>query len=204
MSGLPPTLFTARLPGIARPLTTSEGDTLSKYLELLIKWQKTHRLVGSVEPAWIIENVFIHSLCFLEALPPEVKQLADLGSGAGLPGIPMAIVKPELRITLIEARQRRVSFLSTAIRELGLRHVDVLGERAEHLGPAYHGRFDAVVMRCAGETSGILELASRLVRDAGTVVVSAHPSAPLHALAEEIVVRAPSGVLRTFHRYTKA
>jgi 16S rRNA (guanine527-N7)-methyltransferase len=200
---LPPALFTTPLPGINRPLSASEGNVLVNYVNILVKWQRTHRLVGSVEPLWIVENVFVHSLCFLHALPHSVRDLADIGSGAGVPGIPLAIVKPELRMTLIEARQRRVSFLSTAVRELGLGSIEVVGERVERLGVAYESRFDAVVMRCAGEVSEMLAAGFRLARSGGVVVVSAHSSAPRPVHGEKIVVRPPSGRPRTFWRFVK-
>jgi 16S rRNA (guanine527-N7)-methyltransferase len=201
---LPAALFQSPLPGIRRPLSRPEGQKLINYLKLLRKWQKTHRLIGSDDPAWILENVFVHSLCFLEALPSESRVIADVGSGAGLPGVPIAIVRPDLDLTLVEAKQRRVSFLSTVVRELSLDATRVLGERVEDLGENYASRFDAVVMRCAGGgSSRVLAEASRILRPGGVVVVSAHSSSSLPAGAEAIVVRAPSGARWTFHRVVK-
>ena len=203
MSELPRTLFKARLPGIARPLSAPEGARMTKYLNLLVKWQKTQRLIGSAEPAWIIENVFLDGLCFLEALSPEARLVADLGSGAGIPGIPIAIVRPDLELVLIESRQRRVSFLSTVVRELELRSVTVLGRRAEAVAEESPLRFDAVVMRCAAKVEAILDVAVRLVRPGGSVIVGAGPSLEVGEHGEEVVVRTPTGTLRTFHRYRK-
>jgi 16S rRNA (guanine527-N7)-methyltransferase len=200
---LPASLFSVPLPGIARPLARSEGEQFEKYLALLQKWQRSQRLLGSAEPAWIIDNVFVHSLCFLEALPPGARVIADVGSGAGVPGVPIAIVRPDVQLTLIEARQRRASFLATAVRELSLMHVAVVGDRVEKLDATYHRRFDAVVMRCAGDTHALLDVVSPLLRCAGVVVASAHPSRRPPADAEEIAVASPSGVLRTFHRYVR-
>ena len=203
MSALSPALFTSPLPGIGRPLSDHEGRQLYNYIELLTKWQKTHRLIGSVELPWIVENVLVHSFCFLETLPVDLRELADVGSGAGLPGIPIAVVRPDLRVTLIEARQRRISFLSTVVRELGLETVEVVGERVENLGAAFTHRFDAVVMRCAGEVSGMVDAGFRVVRHGGVVVVSSHSTASLPRQGEAVVVRSPSGALRTFHRFRK-
>jgi 16S rRNA (guanine527-N7)-methyltransferase len=200
---LPRALFESRLPGLARPLTRSEGESIHNYLILLDKWQRTHRLVGSVNPAWLIENVVLDSLCFLEALPTATARVADLGSGAGLPGIPIAIVRPELTMTLIEPRQRRVSFLSTVIRELGLAHAEVVPSRVQALGPDYTGRFDAVVMRCAGEVGSLRKSALSLVRRGGAVIVSAHSAGPPPPGGERIVVRTFSGTPRAFDRFSK-
>ena len=156
MTRLPAALFRSPVPGLGRPLTEAEGSMASKYLNILIKWSKSQRLVGSVEPMWLIENVFLDSLCFLEALPSSARRLADVGSGAGIPGIPIAIVSPELEVDLIESRQRRVSFLSTAVRELALPRVRVVGARVEDLAESHAELFDAITMRCAGEVRAFI------------------------------------------------
>jgi 16S rRNA (guanine527-N7)-methyltransferase len=199
---LPRILVSAPLPGLGRTLTADERHTFAKYLELLVKWQRVHRLIGSAEPAWIVENVFLDSLAFAAALPPDARRIADVGSGAGIPGIPLAIVRRDLRLVLIEARQRRISFLSTAVRELELDHVEVAGSRAEELDDAYQGAFDAVVMRCAGEREAMLAVARRLAKPGGTVVVASGPDDAAQDEGETIVVRVPSGTLRTLRRYT--
>jgi 16S rRNA (guanine527-N7)-methyltransferase len=198
---LPRWFLEARLPGIGRLPGDAEASRLDKYLKLLVKWQKTHRFVGSIEPAWLVENVLLDSLCFLEAVHEEARAVADLGSGAGVPGVPIAIVRPDLTLTLIEARQRRASFLSTVVRELELRHVRVFAGRAEEFETTDASRFDAVVMRCAGRIESVLGIARRLLRPAGVVIVSATPSGIPHGGAEVITVRTPSGTLRTLHRY---
>ncbi|MBI2014675.1 MAG: class I SAM-dependent methyltransferase, partial [Candidatus Rokubacteria bacterium] len=69
----------------------------------MIKWQKTQRLIGSDDPAWIVENLFLDSLLFLRFLPTPVRSLLDLGSGAGLPGIPLKIVRGNLDLVLVES-----------------------------------------------------------------------------------------------------
>src|SRR5687768_17678994 len=105
---------------LGRSLAREQVDQFLKYLELLVKWQKVQRLVGSVEPQSIVDDLLLDSLLFVRVLPPGIRTLMDLGSGAGLPGLPLAIVLPETDITLVEARQKRSSFLSTAVRELHL------------------------------------------------------------------------------------
>src|SRR5207244_13588960 len=90
-----------------------------KYLDLLLKWQKSQRLVGSTEPGWIVENLLLDSLLFLPVLPFPLRTLLDLGSGAGLPGIPLKIVLNEVHLVLVAARRQCVSFVASVIRELG-------------------------------------------------------------------------------------
>ncbi len=203
MSLLPHQLLESPLPGIGRPLTPREADLTSKYLNILTKWHNTHRLVGSADPAWLIQNVFLDSLCFLGALPSELARVADIGSGAGVPGIPLAIVRPDVSFTLIEARRRRASFLSTVVRELELTGVDVVADRVEHLGTEYDERFDAVVMRCAAGMGAILEPALRLTRPGGVVIASSNPVALEEAGAEVVTVRNSPAGFRTFRRFVR-
>lgn len=160
---------------IDRTLTEVEADQFHKYLKLLLKWQKTMRLIGRSSPGWIVENLFLDSLVFLRALPERFQSLLDLGAGAGLPGIPIKIVRPETSLVLIEAHQRRASFLSTAVRDLALASTEVVNARAEDVLERFARRFDAVVMRCAGNTAALIPLATRLVRPGGSVVVSGPP-----------------------------
>jgi len=161
-----------------RPLTRLELDRFTKYLELLLKWQKSQRLVGSTEPGWIVENLLLDSLLFLPVLPFPLRTLLDLGSGAGLPGIPLKIVLNEVQLVLVESRRKRVSFLASVIRELGLEHARVVGRRVEDAMDELEGGFDAVVMRCVGDPGDLLPVASRLVVRPGGVVVASGPPKP--------------------------
>ena len=202
MIALPSRLFESPVPGLRRPLTASEGTSLVNYLNILIKWQLTQRLVGSVKPEWLVENVVLHSFAFLEAIPAGARNVADLGSGGGIPGIPIAIARPDISMTLIEARQRRVSFLATVTRELRLERASVVGSRAESLGVEHVGRFDVVLMRCAGEIGSMLPAATRLTKKGGFVVASAGPSAAPPALGDRIHVASLSGKgSRAFDRF---
>jgi len=161
-----------------RPLTRLEFTRLTKYLDLLLKWQKSQRLVGSTEPGWIVENLLLDSLLFLPVLPFPLRTLLDLGSGAGLPGIPLKIVLNEVQLVLVESRRKRVSFLASVIRELGLEHARVVGRRVEDAMDELEGGFDAVVMRSVGDPGDLLPVASRLVVRPGGVVVASGPPKP--------------------------
>lgn len=162
---------------LGRPLTVEEASKLVKYLELLIKWQRVQRLIGSSTPGSIVDDLLLDSLLFVRVLSPGVKRLMDLGSGAGLPGIPLSIVLPSVQVTLVEAKQKRASFLSTAIRELSLSSTRVINSRAEDLPLEYERSFEAVVMRCAGPLDDMIPLAARFVAPGGSVVASGPPKA---------------------------
>ena len=196
MSALPPSLFTTHLPGLGRPLTEAEGKLIHKYLNLLIKWQKTHRLVGSTNPDWMLENVVIGSLAFLTRVPEGTRTVADIGSGAGIPGVPIAVVRPDLRVTLIEARRRRVSFLATVVRELELTGVEIIEGRMEELVPLLGDRFDVAVVRCVAAPDSITSPALAVVRPGGALIVSAGPSNSDRG--DTTVVHLPGGSQRHF------
>jgi 16S rRNA (guanine527-N7)-methyltransferase len=124
---------------------------------------------------WIVEHLFLDSLLFLRVLPSGLRTLLDLGSGAGFPGLPIKIVRADVEVSLVESRRRRASFLSSTVRELGLSGLHVIAERVEERAPHLEGRFDAVVMRCAGDVNEMLPRGARLVAKGGLVVASGPP-----------------------------
>lgn len=160
---------------LGRPLTEVELEAFGKYLKLLQKWQRSQRLIGSADTAWIVEKLFLDSLLFLKVLPPQFASLADVGSGAGLPGLPLKIVRPEARTVLIESRARRASFLSAVVRELGLRNIEVVTARVEDYAAERPAGFEVVVMRCAGGFGELAATSTSLVVPGGAIVASGPP-----------------------------
>ena len=191
-------------PLLGRPLTRQERDDFDKYLSLLVQWQRAHRLIGSTDPMWIVEHLFLDSFLFGKLLPASVRTLADLGSGAGLPGLPLKIVRRELDLVLIESRRRRAMFLTSAIRAMKLGGVRVLEGRAELLMDQLAGRFDAVVMRCAGDLEEMIPIASELVSEHGIVVASGPPKPTPLSVGEWVTVPGLArGATRRFAVYRK-
>ena len=160
---------------LGRPLNSHELDLFSRYLALLVKWQRSHLLIGSSDEMWIVEHLFLDSLLFLRLLPSTAIAVLDLGSGAGMPGIPIKIVRSDVDVTLVESRRRRASFLSAVVRELDLNNVRVVADRIESRLPDMEGRFDAVVVRCAGDVGELMPLAGRLLAPQGLVIASGPP-----------------------------
>ncbi len=189
---------------LERRLTPTEREDFDKYLRLLIKWQKAHRLVGSDDPMWIVEHLFLDSLLFLRVLPSTVQTLADLGSGAGLPGLPIKIVRRDVDVTLIESRRRRAMFLTSAIRTIRLEGARVVEGRVEDVTPELGGRFEAVVMRCAGDVDAMIPAAAALLLDRGIVIASGPPRPRPIAVAEWVTVPGTRrGTTRRFAVYRK-
>ena len=137
------------------------GDQLSqfrRYLDLLTRWGRVQRLVGPRTPEAVVRELFQDALFFVAQLSSGSLRLADLGSGAGIPGIPIKILRPEIETALIESMSKRVSFLSTVSRELGLTGVDVIAGRAEDVlreKPELRSAFDVVVSRSVGQAIGV-------------------------------------------------
>lgn len=174
---------------LQRPPSPCEADAFSRYLRLLLQWSRVQHLTSYRRPADVIEKLFLDSLLFLRWVPPGPARLLDLGAGAGIPGLPLKIVKPEITLTLLEARRRRASFLKTAVRELGIEGVGVLSGRAEVLigsEPGLKNAFDMVVTRAAGPLTSILPLALAFLHPGGCFVASGPPAGkPLPRIPHE-------------------
>jgi 16S rRNA (guanine527-N7)-methyltransferase len=182
---------------LGRPLAEIEASALLAYLDLLKTWNRVHRLIGSSDRRWMVENIILDSLLFLAVLPGISESLLDIGSGAGVPGIPIGIVRPEVSIVLVESRRKRVSFLATAIRELGLSRTEVVHGRAEGLISGGR-RFDVVVARCAGAPETVLDLGTDLVSPGGCVVISGSPRATGRGADSVSVANPMTGAPRRF------
>jgi 16S rRNA (guanine527-N7)-methyltransferase len=189
---------------LGRAITEQERGKFSEYLTLLLKWQRAHRLVGSDDPMWIVEHLFLDSLLFLRLLPASLRTLADLGSGAGLPGLPIKIVRREIEIALIESRRRRAMFLASAVRTMKLDGIRIFEGRAESLMNELEGRFDAVVMRCAGDIEVMIPAAAALVPEHGLVIASGPPKPKPLSVGEWVTVPGVKrGTTRRFAVYRK-
>ena len=151
-------LLTDRVAGICR-LSPDQVCRLEQHYGLLVCWNRVLNLTGirTVEDA--VERHYCESLFLAAHLPPGKLTVADIGSGAGFPGVPVAILRPYCHVTLIESRQRKAAFLKEASRELG--NVRVLAERAESIAET----FDWVISR-AVKYSEIGPALKRLGRNA--------------------------------------
>ena len=147
-------------------LTEAEAALLAHYLNLLRRWNRVFNLTAILEPEAMIARHLIESL----ALGPLLAgaRIADVGSGAGVPGLPLAAVMPARHFTLIESRDKRVRFLRHAAGELGLGNVTVLHTRVEDL-PCV-SPFDTVLARAVAPPGELLPMIEHLTRP-GTLVL---------------------------------
>jgi len=154
----------------SRPATDEIRSRFAKYVELLTAWNRTHHLTAYRTSRDIVRGLLIDSLLFLPLLPSGARRLIDIGSGPGIPGVPLRIVEPELGVTLVDSRHKPVSFLQALKRELGLTEVEVVHGRAEE-SPA--GLYDCVVMRGVKVSAQIAAAAQAYLKAGGRVVIAA-------------------------------
>jgi 16S rRNA (guanine527-N7)-methyltransferase len=139
-------------------LTADSHERLMKYVALLEKWNSVYNLTAVRGAQQIVSHHLLDSL----AVAPHVgaQTLLDVGSGAGLPGIPLALALPRMRVTLLDANQKKAAFLRQAVIELALENVNVVCGRAETWQPAE--RFELVISRAFSDLRKFLALAGRL------------------------------------------
>jgi 16S rRNA (guanine527-N7)-methyltransferase len=172
-----------------RPLDAKARGQFSQYLDLLLLWNRAQNLTGFESPPDIVRGLFEDSLLFLPLLPDRPLRVVDIGAGAGIPGMPLRIIDAGIEVTLIESKRKRVSFLKTVRRELGLGKSVVIEEgRAEVLVAEVvrrDGEFDVAVARAVGNLPQVLPTALKYLKPGGVFIVSAPPPARLAGLAAE-------------------
>ncbi len=143
--------------------------TLAAYLELLARWNRTYNLTAVREPERMVGQHILDSLAVLPHVPMgRGAALLDVGSGGGLPGIPLAVARPEAAVTLLDANSKKAAFLEQARIELGLRNVAVVCTRVEAFVPDH--RFDVVISRAFAELADIVDLARPVLAPGGLIV----------------------------------
>ncbi len=160
---------------------------LLRYATLLRRWNRVYNLTAVDDPGAIVTRHLLDALAVLPWVPEG--RLVDVGSGAGLPGLPLALARPELDVTLLDASGKRVRFLRQAVIELGLANAHPLQARAEAHRP--QRRYDAVITRAFANISDMLSACRHLVADAGVILAmkGQRPDEELAALPPDIVLR---------------
>jgi len=147
-----------RMAAIGLPLTAEQGAALSAFIALLLKWNKVYNLTGVRGADEVVDRHVVESFALRALL--KGTHVADVGSGGGLPGVPLAIVEPERRFTLIESRAKRVRFLRHVVAELELKNTEVAHGRAEDLPVAQP--FDTVLARAVAPPAELLSICRHL------------------------------------------
>ncbi len=165
---------------VARPCRAGPGfaaagaGQLLAFAALLGKWNKVYNLTALRDETLVISHHLLDSLSVLPHLG-AARRLADIGSGGGLPGIPLAIVRPEMQVALVESNQKKASFLTQAKIELGLANIEVHCVRVEDWQPAE--KCDVVISRAFSDLAEFVRLSGHLLVEGGALLAmkGVHP-----------------------------
>lgn len=170
----PPEGFAGRLHELGVHVDAAVLARLGDYLARLLAMNELMNLTAIKDPVGAWERHVLDALTLVPLLAElgAGARLVDVGSGGGLPGIPLAIVRPDLQVTLVEATQKKAAFLSAVSEALGLSSVSVRAERAEQLGKGeLRGKFDAVTARAVARLVALVPLTSPFARPGGLIVL---------------------------------
>ena len=167
-------------------LSGEQQDKLLAYVEMLKKWNKTYNLTALRDESQIISHHLLDSL----TLPPYLEgaqTMLDVGSGGGQPGIPAAVCRPDLQITLLDANTKKTSFLQQAAIELELENVRVVSGRVE----AVQGlRADVITSRAFAELADFVNWTAHLLQDGGcwAAMKGVYPAAEIDRLPDSVCI----------------
>ncbi len=148
------------------PISAKQAGQFEAYCSLLLRWSARVNLTAIRDREGILSRHFVESIACARALPSGIASVLDFGSGAGFPGIPIAICRPEISVTLAESQGKKAAFLQEAVRVLGL-GTKVHSGRAEKL----NAQFDCVTLRAVDRMESAVEAAGKLVRVSGWLML---------------------------------
>jgi len=185
-------------------LSSAQLDQFETYYAMLADWNTRVNLTAITEPEDVAKKHFLDSLAAAPYLKANAA-VADVGTGAGFPGLPLLILRPDLKLTLIDSLQKRLVFLEAVLKELKL-SAELVHARAEDAGqnPKYREKFDAALTRAVSGVPVLCELTLPLVKVGGVSIAYKGDSAEelsasknalsvLHATAERVIVPADYG-----------
>ena len=163
-------------------LNASVQHQLIDYLQLLVKWNRAYNLTAIRQPEQMVTRHLLDSLVIGPYL--QGPRILDVGTGAGLPGIPLALAYPDLQFTLLDSNGKKIRFVTQAVAELGLANVDVIQSRIEAFQPEC--RFDTITARAFASIEELIGQTTRLLVDKGQYLImkGVYPVAEVEAMPE--------------------
>lgn len=151
----------------ALDLDSAAADKLARYAELLLEKNKVMNLTAITDPEDVASLHFLDSAALLTLADLKDKTVVDVGTGAGFPGMPLKILEPSIRMTLLDSLGKRITFLQEVCNELGLQNVQCVHARAEEFAAEHRQSFDFAVSRAVANLSVLCELCLPLVKVGG-------------------------------------
>jgi len=196
--------FAGWLGSIGISLSDEQWDRFEEYYRLLVDWNERMNLTAIVDREQVYVKHFFDSATLAVCVPPDsVTTLADIGTGAGFPGVPLKILFPHLRLTLIDSLQKRIVFLRHLVDRLALSGVDCFHGRAEELArkSEFRDRFDLVTARAVARLNVLNELCLPFVRQGGTFAAMKGANAEAELAEAERSFRELHASLIRVHRF---
>jgi 16S rRNA (guanine527-N7)-methyltransferase len=168
------------------PLPAEDRQRLLAFVRLLAKWNAAYNLTAVRDPQAMITRHLLDSLVLLPYL--QGPRVLDIGTGPGLPGMPLAIARPDCSFTLLDANAKKTRFVTQAVGELGLKNVDVVQTRVENYRPVE--KFDTLVARALSSIADMLMNARHLCAPGGRFLAmkGVYPEEELAAIPADYVV----------------
>ena len=182
--------FEVGLRSLGLSLSAAQRAKLDDYVALLAKWNRTYNLTAIREPAQMITHHLLDALSVLPHLPQRALRLLDVGAGGGVPGMPLAIARPDWNVTLVDASQKKVAFLTQAAIELSLANAKAIAARVENFVP--DAPFDAIIARAFADLRTFAVSSAAHLAAGGRLYAmkGALPEDEIAALPEDIEVLA--------------
>ena len=183
-------------------LDNSRIPDLERFAALMLERNQVMNLTAITEPRDVASLHLLDSLALIREAALETEKIVDVGAGAGFPGMPLAIVKPSLHLTLLDSLGKRVDFLREAAEALGLENVECVHARAEEFAAQQRERFDAAVSRAVAALPVLCELCLPLVKPGGRMLAMKSSHSEEEIAQARTAIRTLGGELEWVKDYT--
>jgi len=179
-------------------LTAEQQSAFERYSEALISWNERFNLTAITDPVNIETKHFLDSMTCLQVMgAPNLARVVDVGTGAGFPGLPLKILYPQMKLTLVESIGKKVEFCRHVIETLDLTGVELIHDRVENVGhkEEYRQLYDWALARAVAAMPVLVEYMLPLLRVGGVAVIQKGETGPAEAHAAEEALRILGGKL---------
>lgn len=194
-------ILTEGLAALGIEASSAQIQAMAEYGRLLLEANEITNLTAITEPEAVARLHFLDSAALLGAADFAGKDVLDVGSGAGFPGVPLRILRPDMGLTCLDSVGKKMDFVRQACGRIGLEDVICLWGRAEEM-PALRERFDVVTSRAVAELTALAELCLPQVKVGGLFLAMKKPDCDEEVARGDFAVRALGGRLREIWRYT--